>query len=351
MNKLPPGAYNRLLNLLYKKTVPEINPKVPIVKRVLYDQDPLEASLKSPLDELMERLWRQKPIETAIEDVKRKLPNTTISNILQFSCRNALAGRQDFHDIFPINRERQYFLDHELRKGLQFHVVKARNPVSLIFSGLYYLVFPNVNQACVYYAETKGKLINGFAMNFEFVLPTEKHLKRISSPLIQTPNNILVENAVKGISPSSVGLVPISDIFRHSPSKSRIIEELNKLDSDRSCYVNTAKDPLFDLLEIYMDVPGRYKQVLVKNYPFGLSKPALLNLLWDYQLSSPENPLSSISHIHSDPVTQTTSTLLNFRDEANARRFVRNYHGRRWEKILTRDDKALYEPILCEILD
>lgn len=351
MDKLPPGAYNRLLNLLYKKTVPEINTKVPIVKRVLYDQDPNEESLKSTLDELMERLWRQKPMETAVVDVKSESPDIKISNILHFSCKNSLAGRMDFHNIFPINRERQYFLDQELRKGLLFHVVKGRNPVSLIFSGLYYLVFPNVNQACVYYSETKEKLINGFNLKFEFVFPTEKHLKRMSSPLFEAYGNSTMENSFKGIDPNSVGSAPISDIFRHSTSKGRIIDELALLKTDRTRYMNNVKDPLYDLLELYMDVPGRYKQVLVRNYPFGLSKPALQNLLWDYQLASVENPLSSIAHIHSDPVTQTTSTLLNFRDEANARRFVRNHHGRRWEKILNRDDKALYDPILCEILD
>lgn len=351
MDKLPPGAYGRLLNLLYKKSVPEINNKVPIVKRVLYDQDPHQEPLKSVLDELMEHLWRQKPIEIAVQDVKSALPDTKLSNILHFSCKNSLVGRQDFHNIFPINRERQYFLDQELRKGLLFHVVKARNPVSLLFSGLYYLVFPNLNQTCVYYLETKGKLINGFNLDFEFVLPTEKHLKRMSSPLLQSYDIALVESAVKSLNPNSVGVAPISDIFRNSPSKCRIIDELKLIDADRSRYMNKDNDPLFHLLELFIDVPGRYKQVLVRNYPFGLSKPALLNLLWDYQLASVENPLSSIAHIHSDPVTQTTSTLLNFRDEVNARRFVRNHHGRRWEKILNRDDKAVYEPILCEILD
>lgn len=351
MGKLPPGAHNRLLNLLYKKTVPEINTKLPIVKRVLYDSDPDEASLKSVLDELTERLWRQKPIETATLDVKNTLPNATLSNVLHFPCKNSLVGRLDFHNIFPVNRERHYFLDQELRKGLNFHTVKGRNPVSLKFSGLYYLVFPNVNQACVYYSETKGKVINGFKLNFAFVLPTEQHLKRMSSPLFQAYGNAIVENSSKAVDPTSVGIMAIRDIFRHSLSKLRIIDELELLDADRTQYTHTTKDPLFDLLALYMDVPSRYKQVVVRNYPFGLSKPALLNLLWDYQLASTDNPLNSIAHIHSDPVTQTTSTLLNFKDEANARRFVRNHHGRKWEKILNRKDKALYEPILCEILD
>ncbi|EEQ40375.1 hypothetical protein FOB63_003309 [Clavispora lusitaniae] len=349
MDKLPPGAYNRLLNLLYKKTVPEVSPKVPLVKRVLYDLDQNEKTHKSALDDLMEHSWRQKPMETAIDDVKKKLSNPVLSNILLFSCKNSLVGRRDFHNVFPVNRERFYFLDQQLRKGLDFHVVKGRNPASLIFSGQYYLLFANINQACVYYMETQGKLINGFDLQFDFVLPTENHLKRMASPLIQSSDTS--NKSEISIRPDTVGITPISDIFKISPSKSRILKELETLDPDRSRYIKENPDPMYDLMARFIDVPNRYKQVLVKNYPFGLSKPALSNLLWDYQFASPENPQDSITHIHSDPLTQTTSTLLNFKDETNAKRFVRNHHGRRWEKMLDRNDKPLYEPIICEILD
>lgn len=351
MPRLPQGAYRRLLGLLYKKTVPEITTKIPIVKKVLYDLDLSEESKKSVLDELVENQWKQKPMDTAVQDVLKELPDGQTSSILRFSCKNAYVGGLDMQNIFPINRERMYLLELDLRKGLKFEVVKSRNPINLNFTGAYYLIFPNTAQACVYYMETKSKLINGLTLNLEFIKPTHQHLKKMGSPYLQRDiNSILAKNELK-VSSDKVGITPIEKIFACSNVKLRIISQLQQLDEDRSRFSGHQTDPVFELLTYFVDAGIRNRLVLVKNLPFGISEPALENLLWDYDLDNQDDPQSSITRIETDPVTQSSKTLIKFSDATDANRFVRNFHGRRWKKMLSRKDKALYEPLLCEIVD
>ena len=46
-------------------------------------------------------------------------------------------------------------------------------------------------------------------------------------------------------------------------------------------------------------------------------------------------------------------TLIRFRDHDNATRFVRSFHGKKWQgsKSGLKEFKRLYEPILCEIVN
>lgn len=351
MPRLPDGAYKRLLGLLYKKAAPELNTKVPMVKRILYDLDLSEESSKSVLDELVENQWRQKPMETAVQDVQQELATIQPTSLLRFSCKNAYVGGDDMQNIFPINRERKYFLELDLRKGIQFSVVKSRNPISLQFTGAYYLIFPNVSQACVYYMETKAKVINGMDLNLEFVRPIDQHLKKMASPFLQRDiNSILAHNKLE-VPSDKVGTAPIEKIFACSDFKLRIISQLRQLEEDRSRFVGQTADPLYELLTFFVDSNIRNRLVLVKNLPFGISEPALENLLWDYELDNQDDPQSSITRMEVDPVTQSSKTLIKFSDPIDATRFVRNFHGRRWEKMSSRKEKALYEPLLCEIVN
>lgn len=332
MAPLSKGASDRLLNLLYKKTIPEIATKVPKVSKVLYELG--EEVHKSVLDDLLERQWEQKPMESAVEDVKAQYPSDSYSNILRFSCKNAYVGRKDLHNIFPINRERNYSLHDGLRKGLQFEVVKSRNPANLLFTGSYNLVFPNFNQACIYLLETKGKVINGFDLNLEFISPTESQLKRMTSPHLERGDSINV---------------PDNEKLEGSTNKSTILHRLDELAKDRTRYIGTTEDPIYPLLLSLMNTSSRYCLVLVKNLPFGLSRHTLPNLLWDYEFENQNNPQLSVTEIVADAASQVNLTLVKFANEASANRFVRNYHGRKWEPV--RKEKALYAPILCEIVD
>lgn len=351
MTRLPEGAYRRLLGLLYKKTVPEINTKVPIVKKILYELTPSDDHGKSVLDDLLENPWRQKPPGDAAADIKKDLPDLPLSLLLRFDCKNAYIGGDDLQNLFPINREREYSLPPELRKGIKFETVKARNPISLQFTGAYYLIFNNTEQACVYYRETRAKLVNGLPFQLDFVQPTQQHLKKIASPYLQRNIGDILANKKLDVASDKVGITPIEDIFACSGIKSRIIDQLKRLDTDRSRISGHNVDPLFDLLTYFVDADIRKRLVLVKNLPFGISEPAIENLLWDYELDNPDDPQSSITRIEVDPVTQTSRTLIKFSDPIDASRFVRNFHGRKWEKMLSRKGKALYEPLLCEVIN
>lgn len=287
----------------------------------------------------------------AVQDVRKELPNSPISILLRFECKNAFVGGDDLENIFPINREREYLLELDLRKGIKFQTVKARNPLNLQFTGSYYLIFQNLEQACVYYRETRSKVINGLPFKLRFVEPKEQHLKKIASPFLERDvGNVLKDNKMVSES-DKVGLISVEDLFASSSMKSRIITQLKQLDTDRSRNTGHNVDPLFELLTFFVDADIRRRSVLVKNLPFGISEPAIENLLWDYELDNQDDPQKSITRIEIDPLTQTSRTLIKFSDSIDAKRFVRNFHGRKWEKILSRKDKALHEPILCEIVD
>lgn len=352
-------SYNRLLNLLHSKTVPEVREKISVVKRVLYEHDSSPAPsddssgsgspVTSILDQMMHSLYEQKPMTQAMEMVQNNLPNGPKSNVLRLNCPFSHVGRADLHNIYPINKDRQFVLPDPLRKGLKFQVVKARNPISLLFAGSYYLVFPNYNQACVYYLESKGKLLNGFEVDLEFVYPSKNHLKYMGSPILHSKNI----NTIDDFAPLSekVKHLDCAELFTDSANQLKILTELEKVKRDRSEFTNTYKDPLYDILEYFMDVPFRYSLVLVHNLPFGITKPSLNQLLWNYEFSTESNPHDSMGILHASPATQVSLALLRFKDETNAARFVRNYHGRAWNKMGKTNVKPLYEPIRCEIVD
>lgn len=353
-SKLSKGASNRLLNLLYTTTSTEVATKVPIVSKYLYQQDEVsgnEKAKRSILDGLMENEWRQKPLETAIEDLPKTSALRKKSNILKFKCQNSFISYNDFYNIYPINRERKYYLSDELRKGIRFKVVKARNPVNLLPTGAYYLIFPNYKHACVYWMETVGKQINGFDLNLEFVGATASELKYMSSPFLDSSINDLLKNHKLRIE-KTVGNTPIQNIFQLSSNKSYIIKQIMDLGKQKiENYQNIDVDPLYAPIVALIDTNSRIALVLVRNLPFGLSKHALPKLLWDYELA----PLAKFSNcfttIINDPLNQVHLNLIRFANKENAQRFVRNFHGKKWESVQSEKEKKFYEPILCEIVD
>lgn len=346
MSRGPRSSQDRLLNLLYKKTVPEIRPRIPAVKRVLYEQ-PIAPPGKSALDSLMKYLWWQDPMENAMEEITKKIPKIPKSNVIELRCKNAFVGKDDLINMFPVAEERQYNLEGDLEKGLEFHVIKARNPVSLLFLGSYYLVFPNYNQACVYYLETQGKHINGLEMDLNFLKITENHLKRMSSPFLHHPTPIENFDYLS----DNYGRVSISDLFQKSPNQLFNLKEILGIPRKKSKFVSQNVDPMYNILNEYLGKQFRNRLVIVRNLPLGVTGPGLESLLWDYEFENEDNPQASITNLFSNASTHITLALMKFKDHKNAKRFVRNYHGRKWEKVTNRKEKSLYEPILCEIAD
>lgn len=352
--KLSKGASDRLLNLLYTTTSTEIATKVPIVSKFLYQQDQTDPSSRvggSILDGLMENEWKQKPIESAVGDLPSVSAVRKKSNILKFNCQNSFISYDDFYNIYPINRERRYYLSDELRKGLKFKAVKARDPTNLLHTGYYYLVFPNYKHACVYWLETMGKQINGVDLNFEFVSATANELKYMSSPLLDSSINDVLNNQKIRIE-KTVGNTPIQNIFKYSQNKTALINQIIALSNEkRDNYETLDLDPLYGPISDLVDTSNRVALVLVRNLPFGLSKHALPKLLWDYDLAPIPKISNCFTTIVSDPINQVHLNLIRFANRENAQRFVRNFHGRKWESVQSEKEKKLYEPILCEIVD
>lgn len=345
----PGPAYDRLLNVLYSKTVPEIGHKMSAVKRVLYDEEPVSHPETSILDDMMRGRKDQKQMLDAMALTESRISGIAKSNILRLNCPVAQIATSDLLNIYPSSQDRQFALPTDLSRGPVFHSIKARNPFNLQFLGSHYLLFPNYNQACVYYMESKGKVINGFEMDLDFVLPTENHLKHIGSPLLHLNNKVPTEN-LEQLS-ESYKQMACEDIFHASDRQLKIIAELNNIEKDRSTYQNLDTDPLYGIMRYFADIPSRYSTVVVRNLPFGITKPALNQLLWNYDFKTEENPQNSIRILHSDTISQSTLVLIAFKDVLNARRFVRNYHGRQWDKMSKLKLKSLYEPIRCEIVD
>lgn len=304
---LAPAAASRLRGLLYKKALAEVAPKVLPVLNVLYGG----GSHGLALDAVLGHQFSFRPMAAALADVR---PFAAVeSNVLRFSCRLAYVGAADWRSLYPAPRERLYLvgdgprhLDPVWREGLRFEAVKARDPQLLAFSGAYYLVFANFHHAALYYLETRRKMVNGVPLALEFVPPLA-HVRK---------------------------MMPFA----------RLLAPLEAL--PQRTYTGHDVDPHYDVLCGLAAVAQRRRTVRVRNLPFGLSVHSVPRLLWDYDLAH-----RPVRHLATHPETQTHVSLVEFANEESAQRFVRNFHGRRWEPMQTRREKALFEPLLCEVLD
>lgn len=322
MPKLTKASGERLANLLFTTTSREVAPKVPKMKKFLYDIEndsgPLPSSI---LDGLLLNLWKQRPINEAPNDLPTNKRHVA-SNILQFPCTSAYIKPQDFKSLFPVHRERQYEIPKD--QDLKFQVVKLRNPTNLCFENAYYLIFRNYIEACVYLNETNHKQVNGLGLNLKFVEMDHNRLKHIFSPYIE------------GKSIPQTGKlfehVPIRELFCNS-KKLKQIEQL----SENPTNVD------YDTMTKYIDATTRRSSIVVRNLPMKLTDDALSRILWDYELN--KNPFITVIH---DTVKQAHVKVIRFTHESCADRFVRNFHGKRWDFS---GDGKLYEKVLCEVLD
>lgn len=279
----------------------------------------------------MENDWNQKPLSQAETDLP-KLASTQIkSNVLKFNCKNNYISGDTFRNLYPIKRERKYQLPPDIvQRGPALAAIKGRDPHDLRPLGLYYLIFEDFTQAAAYWLETLGKVTNGFDLNLEFTELSSKELSHISSPHLDKQAGIEVQQNDGPDSMMALARERVTDIQPSDPSSPLVYE-------------------LEDVLTLSQYLI-RKSTVLVKNLPFGLSKHALPKILWDYQLRHLDYS-HSIHTVVNDPINQLHLKMISFADEQNARRFVRNYHGRKWDSVQTVKEKKLYEPILCEVVE
>lgn len=332
-SKLSKGASDRLLNLLYATSLVEIANKTPLVAKFIHDL-PLPSSVDQPqpprsiLEDLTSNNWNRKPWSLVALDLPETPATQIRSNILKFKCKNNFISNDTFHNLYPIERERKYQLPTSLVKnGPPFFAIKGRNPLDLQPVGVYYLVFQSFSLAAAYWLETAGKVVNGFDFKLEFMELTSKDLNQMSSPHISALYGEQVQ----------------TPLLEH-PQQPKL----------QLLVKNVEVSYPYSLLLDYSMFDARQSMVLVKNLPFGLSKHALPKILWDYNLATSHGTgihPDCITSVISDPVNQVSLTLIRFADRTNAIRFIRNFHGRKWESIQTKKEKKLYEPILCEILD
>lgn len=343
-SKVTKEGTSKLLRLLYDSTSTEARKRTPLVTNHLY-KDPTTTTITgSVLDNLMENDWNQKPLAQAIHDLPKVSATEIKSNILHLKCPNSLMVNADFHNVYPVQRDRIYTIPPTLKSGINFWAIKSRNPHTLTFNNRYYLIFPNHNYAAAYWLETRNKVINGFPLQLLFV-NCQDHLKYMSSPWLDFDNNDNYNhNGSDSLELPSLHL-PLVDTFKNCPEKSNLMHEI----------LNKSFDTNFEKLSQFIDFPVRNSCVLVRNLPFGLSNKALPRLLWDYDFPDHLSIGKCFVQILRDPLSQVNLTLIRFRDHENARRFVRSFHGKKWFGCRSKSDrekvKRLYEPILCEIVN
>lgn len=201
--------------------------------------------------------------------------------------------------------------------------------------------------------EMRDKMVNGFDIKLEFVIPKESELKYMLSPFFDTDINGSLKNKPLPIL-DLVPKTPLSTIFHSSKRKLQQTKQLKKasasIDRTSDSYTLLDTDPTHDILLSFLDVDVRNRYVLVRNLPIDLSPHALPKLLWDYDLADLPDLSDCFTTVRLDPVNQVHLKVIRFADHTNAQRFVRNYHGKKWHLVQAGDDKPLPKPILCEVL-
>lgn len=336
MTKLGLEVTKRLLHLLHRTTSIEIATKLPKITKFLKNHNSSDLN-KSLLDDLTENQWKQLPILDVLQENDLSLLKK--SNILKFQCVNSYINDSDFKSLFPINRERKYHLQGQIRKnGFDFMAVKARHPINLIFNGFYYLIFKNYIEAAVYYIETKNKSINGMNYNLQFTDIDNSQVKSLVSPYFDYSNF----NEISSSGDSPIGTLDHNSYLAKSPRFLSLTDEFLNLLQPKISTLEPFKN--YDILEKLLNINLRKRSVLVRNLPYNLKNSDLTKFFAQYQLAD-ENPICPLLL---DPKKSISLYLIRFADVNSATSFVRNNHGKRWQRI--HQETMLYDPVLCEAI-
>ncbi|ODQ78606.1 hypothetical protein BABINDRAFT_162806 [Babjeviella inositovora NRRL Y-12698] len=276
------------------------------------------------------------------------------SHILHFRSKNSLLTKVDFINLLPSVEQSIYNTAELPNQRLEFEVVKARKPETLLFDNGYYLIFPSYEQACVFWSETFGKQLSGKEFRLVFASLSE-HYQCIHS---ETLGEVL---------PVLQSYLPeLPAYFSHSEWETGYHPQAPRL------------------------VVKRTQCALVRNLPFHVTADSIRNTLWDYDFYNTPRSLQSLlkgekltmeptQHIFQHRKSNSNIWLLRFANHSNATRFVRSFNGTQWyannnialnnffklsgkrvsetgesvtEEYATEHDEGKYtEPLLCEILD
>ncbi|KAI5964975.1 hypothetical protein CANMA_003486 [Candida margitis] len=347
MSKTSANTAKKLMNLLYKETATNVQTShtLPQITRQLYNENTTSTNeTNSPIDSSMDILHNY-------QTTKRKLPamealkvNHDVipikSNILSFKCINSFLTKHDFQNLLPQDRNSTY----SVTPRDNFEVVKKRSGHLLNFQNEYLLIFHNHLNAKIYQLETQDKLINGIQLKLEFE-PIDI-IDNLIPQKLQTANHqslISQLNALKHHHQSAAGSSSSSSAAAAAATTTTTL--------------SPTYDENYPILTHLLDTPNRNKSVLVHNWPFGLKPKLVVDSLWNYNLAlekkenSDDNP--AIESIYSNVMQDINIIKMNFNKEADALRFIRNFHGTKWLKLQNFrkvGEKVSYLPLLCETL-
>lgn len=359
----------KLINLLYKEaaTSTDTSQAIPRITRQLYN-DP-----DSDLDADAADSTTNNDLLSTYQTTKRKLPATealktgphisTPSNILSFKCINLFITKQDFKNLLP----KEHQLTYSLNPINNFEMVKRRSGPLLQFQNEYILIFKSHLNAKIFQLETQGKLINGIQFRTEFQcfddiiddLVPEKLRVANHESLIHEIESLKQYTTSSSSTPNASLLDQIKSLKQHHIATSS--------SSTPSQFEPIISCPLYDesypILTHLINAPNRAKSILIHNWPFGLKKDLVIESLWNYNLSRSNgeqeqetNSASSpppIEPIYSNVIQGINLIKMNFMNEYDALRFIRNFHGTKWLKLQNFrkvEEKVSPLPLLCETL-
>lgn len=360
MSKPTLETSKKLINLLYSSTASKLpstkgsiisDITTPTISRILYQDLSSTGTTDNVLDLTSSHsslsILKFPNNQTFLQDSSKQQTTFVNSNIVRFKCPILYITKNDILKSIPTTSSS--FLGsfnnvNGLKNLNRFELIKKRDyrintNQALKFLGEYYMIFENqllanqfINQTTTKPSETEtetetdvgvgvGIIMNGMKINFEIIKLNESILKTMSNEKISDFNKI-----------------------------NEILSIIDNPNTDTDFNFDVDVD-VFQILNNWLNHNSsrrRNNYVLVQNWPFGLSQKYISKLLWNYKLLD-------IITIKSDIKQQLNIILLKFDNYKDCLRFIRNYHGKKWDHLQLKSNNLnkeiiFYQPLLCETL-
>lgn len=347
MSKPTLETSKKLINLLYSSTASKLpltnkgsiisDITTPTISRILY-QD--LSSTSGNTDNILDLASPPSPrLKFPTEHKSLRDIGIVNSNIIRFKCPILYITKNDLvkslltlslgnfkydndNDINGLRKLPSYYNNNN-----QFELIKKRDyrintNQPLKFLGEYYMIFENqlLANKFIQGSPNNGVIINGMRIHFEIIKLNESILKSMSNEKISDFNKI-----------------------------NEILSIINKPENDNGGDGDGDSND-FQILKNWLGGgnQNRDNYVLVQNWPFGLSSIYISKLLWNYKLLD-------IINIKTDIKQQLNIVLLKFDNHKDSSRFIRNFHGRKWDHLQLKSNTInkeiiFYQPLLCETL-
>nr|O13364.1 RecName: Full=Protein PET54; AltName: Full=Petite colonies protein 54 [Saccharomyces bayanus]AAB81269.1 Pet54p [Saccharomyces bayanus] len=207
--------------------------------------------------------------------------------ILQFRSYNPYLVKEDIVSILP---ENQYKKRGQFTNGLDFQLIKVRDPKYFQFKDQYYLLFNDHNSLVEYADLTRLSRINKVRVRM--------------TPLMQPLPNLMTKFQRYS-----------QNLHNAFQSSEKYFEGLTeKIDAKNMIDVTQ----LWRVLDSVREMES--KSVLVWNFPTELQSSNILNYFWFYNIRSSFK-------MYWDDEMKRNLRFISFENSNDAYRFKRNYHG------------------------